>query len=32
MSAADEAIPVEDASDQVIIGDQHELVDGGDYV
>jgi len=27
-----EAVPVEDAGDEVVIGDQHELANGGDHV
>jgi len=30
--ARDEAIPVQDAGDEIVMGDQHKLADRGDYV
>jgi hypothetical protein len=30
--AGDEAIPVQDAGDEIVTGDQHELANGGDHV
>ena len=30
--ACDEAIPVEDAGDEIVIGDQHELANGGNHI